>query len=102
MNVEIGTEAAQFPEQEYINGVFLAVRLLEKPLSSIHGGWGGGGCQIKLSVKQKTKILGRGGENRGYLLVRTLSYLPACQLITCSWAAACSKHTPDGRRTCCC
>jgi hypothetical protein len=25
MNVEIGTEAAQFPENEYINGIFLAV-----------------------------------------------------------------------------
>ncbi len=26
MNVEIRTEAAQFPEKEYINGIFLAVR----------------------------------------------------------------------------
>ncbi len=25
MNVEIGTEAAQFPEKEYINGIFLAL-----------------------------------------------------------------------------
>jgi hypothetical protein len=25
MNGEIGTEAAQFPEQEYINGIFVAV-----------------------------------------------------------------------------
>jgi hypothetical protein len=25
MNVEIGTEAAQFPEKEYINVIFLAV-----------------------------------------------------------------------------
>jgi hypothetical protein len=25
MNVEIGTEAAQFPEKEYINGICLAV-----------------------------------------------------------------------------
>jgi hypothetical protein len=25
VNVEIGTEAAQFPEKEYINGIFLAV-----------------------------------------------------------------------------
>jgi hypothetical protein len=30
MNVEIGTEAAQFPEKEYINGIFLAVRYLKK------------------------------------------------------------------------
>ncbi len=26
MIVEIGTEAAQFPEKEYINGIFVAVR----------------------------------------------------------------------------
>jgi hypothetical protein len=26
MNVEIGTDAAQFPEKEYINAIFLAVR----------------------------------------------------------------------------
>jgi hypothetical protein len=25
MNVEIGTEAAQFPEKEYTNGIFIAV-----------------------------------------------------------------------------
>ncbi len=27
MNVEIGTEAAQFPEKEYINGFFVALQL---------------------------------------------------------------------------
>jgi len=26
MNVESGTEAAEFPEKEYINGIFLAVQ----------------------------------------------------------------------------
>jgi hypothetical protein len=26
MNVEIGAEAALFPEKEYINGIFLAVQ----------------------------------------------------------------------------
>jgi hypothetical protein len=26
MNMELGTEAAQFSEKEYINGIFLAVR----------------------------------------------------------------------------
>jgi hypothetical protein len=25
MNVEIGTEAAQFPEKEFVNGIFVAV-----------------------------------------------------------------------------
>ncbi len=25
MNVEIGTEAAQFPKKEYINGIYVAV-----------------------------------------------------------------------------
>ncbi len=28
MDVEIGTEAAQFPEKEYINGIFFAVSVL--------------------------------------------------------------------------
>jgi hypothetical protein len=28
MNVEIWTEAVQFPEKEYINGIFVAVRLV--------------------------------------------------------------------------
>ncbi len=27
MNVEIGTEAVQFPEKEYLNGIFVAVYL---------------------------------------------------------------------------
>ncbi len=29
MNVEIATEAAQFPEKEYIIGIFVAVQLLK-------------------------------------------------------------------------
>jgi hypothetical protein len=29
MNVEIETEAAQFPEKEYINGIFVAVWMSE-------------------------------------------------------------------------
>ncbi len=28
MNVEIGTEAAQFPEKEDINGIFVAVQYI--------------------------------------------------------------------------
>jgi hypothetical protein len=27
MNVKIGTEAAQFPDKEYINGIFVAVQV---------------------------------------------------------------------------
>jgi hypothetical protein len=36
MNVEIGTEAVQFPEKEYINGIFVAViiRTTNHPLFS--------------------------------------------------------------------
>jgi hypothetical protein len=30
MNVEIGTEAALFPEKEYINGIFVAVQVQKK------------------------------------------------------------------------
>ena len=29
MNVEIGAEAAQFPEKEYINGIAVAVHIAE-------------------------------------------------------------------------
>jgi hypothetical protein len=35
VNVEIGTEAAQFPEKEYINGIFVAVQLLKIKIKSI-------------------------------------------------------------------
>jgi hypothetical protein len=34
MNVKIGTEAAQFPEKEYINGIFVAVRCYGNSLGS--------------------------------------------------------------------
>jgi hypothetical protein len=37
MNVEIGTEATQFPEKEYINGIFLAVHRGEKGRGEIGG-----------------------------------------------------------------
>ncbi len=33
MNVEIGAEAAQFPEKEYLNGIAIAV-WLHKPVTS--------------------------------------------------------------------
>jgi hypothetical protein len=32
MTAEIGTEAAQFPEKEYINGIFLAVYVQGKKI----------------------------------------------------------------------
>jgi hypothetical protein len=35
MNVEIGTEAAQFPEKEYINGIFVAVQVFLGILASL-------------------------------------------------------------------
>ena len=41
MNVEIGTEAALFPEKEYINGIFVAVHSIttvSSPYSSLTGG----------------------------------------------------------------
>jgi hypothetical protein len=31
MSVEIGTEAAQFPEKKYITGIFVAVCILGRP-----------------------------------------------------------------------
>ncbi len=33
MNVKIGTEAAQFPEKEYINGIFVAVQVAQTILA---------------------------------------------------------------------
>jgi hypothetical protein len=32
MNMEIGSEPAQFPEKEYINGIFVAVQGMPGPL----------------------------------------------------------------------
>ncbi len=36
MNVEVGTDAAQFPEKEYINGIFVAVWLSDAPANRLH------------------------------------------------------------------
>jgi hypothetical protein len=65
MNVEIGTEAVQFPEKEYINGIFvaasgghyllvLAKRMTSPPPSSVLVGGG------DVSV-YKYRERGRGG-----------------------------------------
>jgi hypothetical protein len=50
MNMEIGTEAAQFPEKEYINGIIVAVQPRRYPPFNFFmdegrrgGGWEGGG-----------------------------------------------------------
>ena len=40
MNVKIGTEAVQFPEKEYINGIFLAVHNFGFFLLDLQRGWG--------------------------------------------------------------
>ncbi len=37
MNVEIGTEAAQFPEKEYMNGIFTAVHNIQMFFKKILG-----------------------------------------------------------------
>jgi hypothetical protein len=46
MNVEIGAEAALFPEKEYINGIFVAVHALLLVLA-VHGGSEMLVCQTK-------------------------------------------------------
>jgi hypothetical protein len=40
MNVEIGSEAAQFPEKEYISGIFLAVQYFKKIIAEKDFDWG--------------------------------------------------------------
>jgi hypothetical protein len=39
MNVEIGAEAALFPEKEYISGIFVAVYLAVKRRCGMTGVW---------------------------------------------------------------
>ncbi len=47
MNVEIGTEATQFPEKEYINDIFAAVYLT---IGVAYGGGGGGGVNTGVPI----------------------------------------------------
>ncbi len=37
MNVEVGTKAAQFPEKEYKNGIFVAVDMYRSNKMTIFG-----------------------------------------------------------------
>jgi hypothetical protein len=59
MNVEIGTEAAQFPEKEYINGIFLAVqerrRWMKTNLVDFSAFVGGGKDDGKIYIYKKFK-----------------------------------------------
>ena len=51
MNVEIGTEAAQFPEKEYINEIFVAV-CLELPNARPKAGYALSPSYIHMSTKK--------------------------------------------------
>ncbi len=48
MNVEIGAEAALFPEKEYINGIFVAVW--------DNWGWGKGGLAVNKDFKKRGSL----------------------------------------------
>jgi len=55
MNVEIGAEAALFPENEYINGIAVAVRLgTGKSITFFYSAARGLCHQTKSSVPKKT------------------------------------------------
>ncbi len=70
MNVEIGTEAAQFPEKEYITGIFLAVHLKVLTRS----------CLFSLPSRYfRSKTL----------LPSSLSYPPTPYTGLCSWSGIC-------------
>jgi hypothetical protein len=59
MNVEIGTEAAQFPEKEYINGIFVAVQgavnMDSRPLPAI--GDCGHACRLVMSITAPVNVI---------------------------------------------
>ncbi len=57
MNVEIGAEAALFPEKEYISGILVAVECLSSLCaahhSKLHNRGGGGGVNPKKDDSKK-------------------------------------------------
>jgi hypothetical protein len=61
MNVEIGAEAAQFPEKEYINGIAVAVYeefvLRKLPLFKLHAGAITLGYPCRLPITDLTLLL---------------------------------------------
>ncbi len=63
MNVEIGTEAGQFPEKEYIIGILLAVQSIHKRVLINKGGsWNAYATKNEfyfeeLFLQKKTKII---------------------------------------------
>jgi hypothetical protein len=56
MNVEIGTEAAQFPEKEYINGIFHAVCGGSCSGSCCRGRGGGCGRAVEETVVELQRL----------------------------------------------
>jgi hypothetical protein len=56
MNVEIGTETAQFPEKEYINRIFVAVQ----DILMSHQFWGTGNFFLLNSSKITRMVLAVG------------------------------------------
>ena len=73
MNKEIETKAAQFPEKEYINGIFIAVytcprmsciwsvsrlvRSLERPASQSRPRWGKEYLQMKVTCQNSCSFV---------------------------------------------
>jgi hypothetical protein len=59
MNVEIGTEAAQFPEKEYVNGICVAVQgavnMESRPLPAI--GDCGHACRLVMSITAPVNVI---------------------------------------------
>jgi hypothetical protein len=50
MNVEIGAEAALFPEKEYINGIFVAVQAPEYTIRAVSNF-----CRISRRIFEKNR-----------------------------------------------